>query len=75
MRVHAGSLFVPAMVDGNVALTHIGTASMLGDLLGEVVVRLGPLFGWEPDADGWREGMFLGALAFFLAWWFGATEV
>jgi len=48
---------------------------MLGGLLGEVLVRLGPLFGWEPAVEGWREGMFFGALTFFLVWLFGATEV
>lgn len=75
MRAPAGNLFVPAMVDGGVALTHIGTASMLGGLLGEVLVRLGSTLGWEPATDGWREGMFFGALAFFLVWLFGAAEV
>lgn len=75
MRVHVGNPLVPVMVAGNVALTDIGTASMLGGLLGEVLVRLGPLFGWEPAVEGWREGMFFGALTFFLVWLFGATEV
>ena len=68
-------LFVFAMAaDGGSALSNIGTAGMLGGLLGEALTRLAALLGWEPVADGWREGMFFGAFAFFCVWTFGAME-
>ncbi len=41
---------------------------MVGGLLGEIAVRIAPLFGRELKVDGWREGMFFGALIVFAAW-------
>ena len=52
----------------DVALGDIGTAAVLGGVLFEAIVRLAPLVGWRPSIDGWREGMFFGALVAFLVW-------
>jgi hypothetical protein len=53
---------------GRIALTDIGTGAMVDGLLGEIAVRMAPLFGRELTVDGWREGMFVGALVVFAAW-------
>jgi hypothetical protein len=56
------------LAHGRIALTDIGTGAMVGGLLGEIAVRIAPLFGRELNMDGWREGMFFGALIVFAAW-------
>jgi hypothetical protein len=63
--------FIKGLVDGQIAFTDIGTGAIIGGVLVELVVRLAPLFGLEPRIDGWREGMFLGALGALALWAFG----
>jgi hypothetical protein len=48
--------------DGGIGFTDVGTGAAIGGVLGEGVVRLASMFGRELDIDGWREGMFMGAL-------------
>jgi len=55
--------------DGGIGFTDVGTGAAIGGVLGETAVRLASLFGLKLDIDGWREGMFLGAL---LALWYSA---
>jgi hypothetical protein len=62
---------VAAVTDAGIALTDIGTGAALGGVLGETVVRLAPLLGLELEDDGWRKGMFFGALFTLLFWTFG----
>ena len=73
MGLHLVGIIFSAMA-GRLALTDIGTAAMLGGVLGEVYSRLWSLLGWEPVVDGWREGMFFGALFFLALWAFGVME-
>lgn len=63
------------LVDGQIALTDVGTGAAIGGVLGETAVRLAPMLGFELKVDGWREGMFLGALLVLLAWVFGELRV
>jgi hypothetical protein len=56
---------------GRIALTDIGTGAAIGGVLGETAVRLAPMLGLELKIDGWREGMFLGALVTLAFWAFG----
>jgi|GEM_PF-2705739 len=53
---------------GRIGLTDIGTIAVLGGVLGETIVRLARSFGLEVEIDGWREGMFVGALGAVLLW-------
>jgi hypothetical protein len=55
--------------DGGIGFTDVGTGAAIGGVLGETAVRLASLFDLNLDIDGWREGMFLGAL---LALWYSA---
>lgn len=53
---------VAAFGDGSIGLTNVGTGAAVGGALGEAVVRIASVFGLELGIDGWREGMFFGAL-------------
>ncbi len=57
--------------DGAIGITDVGTGAAIGGVLGETVVRLASMVGLEPEVDGWREGMFLGALAVLFYGTFG----
>lgn len=57
--------------DGNVGLTDIGTLAVVGGVIGETAVRIGMMSGREFEIDGWRDGMFFGALVALLYWAFG----
>jgi hypothetical protein len=72
--VLATALPIGDLINGQIALTDIGTGAAVGGVLGEIVVRLAPMFGLEPKIDGWREGMFLGALGVLALWVFGELE-
>ena len=50
------------LTDGGIGFTDVGTGAAVGGALGEAAVRLASALGLELDIDGWREGMFLGAL-------------
>jgi len=53
---------VADLADGQIGLTDVGTGAAIGGVLGETAVRLAPMFGVKLKLDGWREGMFFGAL-------------
>jgi hypothetical protein len=56
---------------GEVGLADIGTAAIIGGVLGETAARLGVTLGRGSEPDGWRDGMFFGGLAALLYWAFG----
>lgn len=41
-----------------------------GRVLGETALRLASMLGLELEIDGWREGMFFGALTVLFGWTF-----
>lgn len=53
---------VLAVADGSFGLTDVGTGAVIGGVLGEMAVRAASMFGMQLTIDGWREGMFVGAL-------------
>jgi len=59
------------LLDGGMGLTDVGTAAIVGGVLVETVARLGTALGRQHEIDGWREGMFFGALMALLFWAFG----
>lgn len=63
-------IVLASLADGQLTLTDVGTGAVLGGLLGEVLTRLAVSLGREWEADGWREGMFYGALLVLTMWLF-----
>lgn len=59
------------LAGGGIALGDLGTGALIGGVLGETVARVGRLLGHEPEIDGWREGMFAGAVVALLYWALG----
>jgi hypothetical protein len=59
------------LAEGRFTLNDVGTGAVIGGLLGELCTRLAPSIGREWQVDGWREGMFFGALAVLVFWVFG----
>lgn len=51
-----------------ISLSDIGAGAVIGGVLGETAVRLAAALGFEPQIDGWREGMFVGALLALVYW-------
>ncbi|HEX8689316.1 MAG TPA: hypothetical protein VF729_03645 [Solirubrobacterales bacterium] len=60
--------------DDRLGLTDIGTVAVIGGVLTEAAVRIGASCGIEWEIDGWREGMFFGALIALLFWLFGEAS-
>jgi len=68
------AIVIGILANDQIALTDIGAGALIGGALLESAVRLGAALGLELKIDGWREGMFLGALAAFAFWVFGELE-
>lgn len=65
------TIVIADFADGRITLTDVGTGAAVGGVLGETAVRLAPMLGLELKIDGWREGMFCGALGALAFWAFG----
>ena len=51
-------------------LSDVGTAAVIGGVVGEAAARLAKLLGRAWKTDAWREGMFVSGGAALLAWVF-----
>lgn len=67
----AVSIVIAGLLNGELSLGDVGTVAIVGGVIGEVAARLGAIVGRESEIDGWREGMFFGAMAGLLYWTFG----
>lgn len=69
------AVLVAGLVDVRFTLSDVGTTAVIGGLVGELAVRLARSLGTEIRLDGWREGMFIGALWGLSVWIFGGLGV